>query len=139
MFAATCIGVALLVVLLEFFRRMSKEYDVKIVIQFKRELALKAATSVSQPVSAFESYRVSILQQIIRAALHAVVFGLAYIVMLLAMYYNGFILFSIFIGAFLGKFFCDWMVVKLPIFNPQADISVKDNNHQIDEPSVCCG
>lgn len=146
MFAASCIGVAALVVTLEFFRRLGKEYDVLLVRQFKRDLSLRAATSRSQALSSvegseamFQTYRVTPLQQVIRAALHAVVFGIAYIVMLLAMYYNGYILFSIFIGAFLGKFFCDWMIVKLPIFAPQADTSGKNIDHQIDEASVCCG
>lgn len=146
MFAASCIGVAALVVALEFFRRLGKEYDTLLVRQFKRDLALKSATSRSQALSAcegsdamFQTYRVTPLQQVIRAAIHAVVFGIAYIVMLLAMYYNGYILFSIFTGAFLGKFFCDWFIIKLPAFALQTDTKDKNIDHQIDEASVCCG
>ncbi|KAK3934541.1 ctr copper transporter [Diplogelasinospora grovesii] len=84
-FAATCIGVMLMVVLLEAFRRLGKEYDERILREFYP------------------------FQQIIRAVIHAATFGLAYIIMLLAMYYNGYVIICIVIGAGLGKFLCDWM------------------------------
>lgn len=144
MFAASCIGVAALVVTLEFFRRLGKEYDTLIVRQFKRNLNARAAlfrgqnnlNESSEPP--FATFRATPLQQLIRSALHAVVFGLAYIVMLLAMYYNGYIIISIILGAGIGKFLCDWMVVKIPLFS-QSDDSGKNIDHQVDEASVCCG
>lgn len=143
MFAGSCIGVAALVVVLEFCRRLGKEYDAFIVRQFKRNLSARAATASriansdsSEPP--FATFRATPLQQLIRAVLHAVVFGLAYIVMLLAMYYNGYIIFSIIIGSGIGKFLCDWLVVKIPLSTRYADDN-KDIPHTIDEPSVCCG
>ena len=146
MFAATCIGVAALVVLLELFRRLGKEYDALLVRQFKNNLLHRAATTRSQALPncetsepTFLTYRTSPLQQIIRAALHAVVFGIAYIVMLLAMYYNGYVLISIFLGAFIGKFLCDWMVVKLPLVASQADMKGRNIDHKMEEATVCCG
>lgn len=145
MFAASCIGVAALVVTLEFFRRIGKEYDALIVRQFKRNLSARAAAVRNQSARSFEgseppfaTFRATPLQQLIRSVLHAVVFGLAYIVMLLAMYYNGYIIFSIILGAGIGKFLCDWMVVKIPLFS-QSDESGKNIDHQVDEASVCCG
>lgn len=145
MFAASCIGVAALVVALEFFRRIGKEYDALIVRQFKRNLNVRAAGFRSQSSlnessePPFATFRATPLQQLIRSTLHAVVFGLAYIVMLLAMYYNGFIIISIILGAGIGKFLCDWMVVQIPLFAQRSYESGKNIDHQVDEASVCCG
>ena len=58
-------------------------------------------------------FRPSIFQQIIRASLHMVQFGVAYFVMLLAMYYNGYLIISILIGAFLGAFVFSWETLNL--------------------------
>lgn len=144
MFAATCIGVAALVIALEFFRRIGKEYDTLIVRQFKRNLNARAASFRSQTncndssEPPFATFRATPLQQLIRSTLHAIVFGLAYIVMLLAMYYNGYIIFSIILGAGVGKFLCDWMVVQIPLF-ARTDDCGKNIDHQVDEASVCCG
>ncbi|KAK6335634.1 Copper Transporter integral membrane protein that functions in high affinity copper transport [Orbilia brochopaga] len=48
------------------------------------------------------SFRPSVLQQMVRGLLYMVQFAGAYFVMLLAMYYNGYIIICILIGAFLG-------------------------------------
>jgi len=53
------------------------------------------------------------VEQIIRALLHTLQFGVAYIVMLLAMYYNGYLIICIFIGAFLGSLIFSWEEVSL--------------------------
>ncbi|KAL8825980.1 MAG: hypothetical protein Q9191_004077 [Dirinaria sp. TL-2023a] len=47
-------------------------------------------------------------QQAIRAMLHMLQFGVAYFIMLLAMYYNGFIIICILLGAFIGAFVFSW-------------------------------
>lgn len=140
-FAATCIGIAALVVVLEFFRRIGKEYDALIVRQYKRNLAAQAASTRTQSDAscedhelAYATFRATPHQQMVRAVLHAVVFGLAYIVMLLAMYYNGYIIISIIMGAGIGKFLCDWMVVKIPLLPAQTDGSGKNIDHTVDEP-----
>lgn len=145
MFAASCIGIAALVIALELIRRLGKEYDALIVRQFKRNLRTRAmsipvgnTSSQDGAEPPFATFRASPLQQLIRAVIHAVVFGLAYLVMLLAMYYNGYIILSIIVGAGIGKFLCDWMVVRMPLF-AHADESGKNIDHQIDEASVCCG
>ena len=47
-------------------------------------------------------------QQLVRAALHTMQFAVAYIVMLLAMYYNGYIIVCIFLGVFVGSMVFAW-------------------------------
>ena len=109
MFAATCIGAALLVILLEFLRRLGKELDVQITNGWRRRLAALEPTLQKQSGTVNLTFRASPIQQLARALLHAVTFALAYLLMLLAMYYNGYVLISMFLGAGLGKFVCDWM------------------------------
>src|SRR5262245_56339095 len=89
-FAATCIGAALMVVLLEALRRIGKEYDESILRQFNARLSLIEADAESRGTGApgrTVVFRASPLQQLVRSVIHAVTFGLAYIVMLLVMYY----------------------------------------------------
>lgn len=153
-FAASCIGVVLLVVALEVLRRAGKEYDALILRQFQRRaaaqaLALKdtaAATTATsccagddEPVPTPQrpqvlTFRASPLQQLVRSVLYAVTFGVAYIVMLLAMYFNGYIIISIILGAGIGKFLCDWMVHRV-VLGGEDDAKAQG----IDEPTVCCG
>lgn len=139
MFAATCIGVILLVVLVEAFRRAGKEYDNFLTRQFERQaVAQKTAfgtnciDKVSTPRRAIR-FRVTPLQQLARALIHALTFGGAYIVMLLAMYFNVYVIICIFIGAGLGKFLCDWMVVQIDLD------SAHDEAKGVEETTVCCG
>ncbi|KAJ0162733.1 Copper transport protein ctr4 [Colletotrichum tanaceti] len=145
MFAASCIGVSLLTVFLEVFRRLGKEYDALIQRQFQARAAELQARipketncCETQAVVAPQTlvFRASPLQQFVRSIIHAATFGLAYIVMLLAMYYNGYLIISIIIGAGLGKFLCDWLVVRIVLEAPAASTSTAVG---IEEPSVCCG
>ncbi|EJT73602.1 hypothetical protein GGTG_07458 [Gaeumannomyces tritici R3-111a-1] len=106
MFAATCIGVLLLVV--------------------------------------YATFRATPPQQLVRAVLHAVTFGLAYIVMLIAMYYNVILLVMIVLGAGIGKFFCDWMTRTILIdgggpAGGGATAAGPAKAVGVEEPSVCCG
>ncbi|KAF1981629.1 hypothetical protein K402DRAFT_232840 [Aulographum hederae CBS 113979] len=116
MFAGSCIGVVCLVVALEFLRRLSKEYDRYLYRSWQRSAFASAASRSSQSSSEAEAdancddgkncapgqaaaliagkiesmrFRPNVLQQAIRALLHMLQFAVAYIVMLLAMYYNG--------------------------------------------------
>ncbi|KAJ2974050.1 hypothetical protein NQ176_g6253 [Zarea fungicola] len=141
MFAATCIGIVLLVVLVEFCRRMGKQFDELLYRQFQRQAAIQRDALVSEGTSGdfvaaprALTLRATPLQQLIRAVIHAITFAAAYIVMLLAMYFNVYVLISIFIGAGLGKFFCDWLVVTV-------DDRDEPNSEAkgIDEATVCCG
>ncbi|KAJ5601425.1 hypothetical protein N7510_010959 [Penicillium lagena] len=58
-------------------------------------------------------FRPSFVEQLVRALLHMLQFAVAYFVMLLAMYFNGYIIICIFIGAFLGSFIFSWEPVSL--------------------------
>jgi copper transporter 1 len=63
-------------------------------------------------------------------------FAVAYIVMLLAMYFNGYIIISIFLGAGLGKFLCDWTTFRIPLVGlGQGDGSKVVGN---DNLTFCC-
>lgn len=135
-FAVTCIGVVLLVVCLEFLRRAGKEYDAAILRQFQRHAAarmIRVSTSFKaqdqtqgeessdcssqnvDPTPTYLRFRPTPLQQLIRSVIHMATFGVAYIVMLLAMYFNGYIIIMIFIGALIGKFVCDWGSQKVAV------------------------
>ncbi|KAJ5514524.1 hypothetical protein N7463_004076 [Penicillium fimorum] len=72
-------------------------------------------------------YRPSLVEHTVRSLLHMAQFAVAYIIMLLAMYFNGYIIICIFIGAFLGAFIFSWEPVNL--------------NKESDATSVtkCCG
>lgn len=60
-----------------------------------------------------EPYRPSAVEQIVRAFMHMLQFAVAYFIMLLAMYFNGYIIICIFIGAFLGSLIFSWEPVSL--------------------------
>ncbi|CEJ94911.1 hypothetical protein VHEMI10418 [[Torrubiella] hemipterigena] len=150
-FAASCIGVIALVMLVEFFRRLGKEYDAHLLRSFQRAAAVRVATDtmgltteggLPSDRAAFPgqiiTLRATFVQQLVRALLHAVTFGIAYIVMLLAMYFNGYIIICIFIGAGLGKFVCDWLEVKIR-FDDIAGANKAGSAGGISEPTVCCG
>jgi solute carrier family 31 (copper transporter), member 1 len=65
-------------------------------------------------------------QQLVRALLHMLQLGVAYFIMLLAMYYNGYLIMCILIGAFLGAFIFGWDTIAIE-GGPDED------------PTVCCG
>lgn len=51
-------------------------------------------------------------QQALRALIHTAQFAVAYFVMLLAMYFNGYIIICIFLGAYIGSFIFSWDVLE---------------------------
>ncbi|QDS76057.1 hypothetical protein FKW77_005641 [Venturia effusa] len=135
MFAGSCIGVILLVLLLEFLRRAAKEYDAHILRAYQHKISAASSSTSSPGSSADEEggrkkeviitksfmkgrrstnvFRPSIFQQMVRAAFHTLVFAAGYFLMLLAMYYNGYIIISIFIGAYMGFFIFGWEAMEL--------------------------
>lgn len=130
MFAGSCIGIILLVMSLEFLRRLAKEYDRHILRQYQRHVLSVSTQSISESkegkaVSCGSSsndrrvpfvsktFRPNMLQQFVRAILHTLQFAVAYLVMLLAMYYNGYFIICIIIGALLGSFVFSWESVDL--------------------------
>ncbi|KAK4164040.1 Ctr copper transporter family-domain-containing protein [Cladorrhinum sp. PSN259] len=73
-------------------------------------------------------YRPAVWEQAVRALLHVLQFAVAYFVMLLAMYYNGYIIICIFIGAYLGSFIFHW-----------EPLGVGQATSATEEATVCCG
>ncbi|KAL8730831.1 MAG: hypothetical protein Q9181_004522 [Wetmoreana brouardii] len=69
----------------------------------------------------------TVFQQVVRALIHMLQFTVAYFIMLLAMYYNGYIIICIIIGAFVGSFIFSW-----------EGILVTDATNQRDSTG-CCG
>jgi copper transporter 1 len=146
MFAGSCIGVILLVLSLEFLRRVGKEYDRYIINQYNKSLPTATTSSSGSSsnhvpkgpsVSAAPSsntiakrFRPSVIQQAVRALLHMVQFAVAYFIMLLAMYYNGYIIICIFIGAFLGFFAFGW---------ESFAVSLGGSDRLQEQVTVCCG
>lgn len=128
MFAASCIGVVLLGVLLEAFRRLTRDFDNYALRQLS---AARDARALSNAAPSSRPIRATALQQLIRAALHTITFGIAYILMLLAMYFNGYIIISILIGTAIGKFFCDWMTLG----EGRVVLEAKEDEC----PTTCCG
>ncbi|KAI0105953.1 Ctr copper transporter family-domain-containing protein [Daldinia grandis] len=149
MFAGSCIGVILLAILLEFLRRSVKEYDnylvrnnaghglvVSVSSNDNNENGRTSpkpgqtptgeAPSINSTMS--NGYRPKLIEQAIRAFLHTAQFVVAYFLMLLAMYYNGYIIICIFIGAYIGSFIFQWEKIG----SGQQTSAAK-------EATVCCG
>lgn len=133
MFAASCLGVIALVIWLEGMRRISKEYDSLVHRQWTTHAyrQSKKFTESSLDITTF-AFRASPIQQLIRAILHACTFGLGYLVMLLAMSFNGYIVICIIIGAGLGRFFLDWATVTINL-----DPTIRSNSH-FKQPALPC-
>ncbi|KAM7211884.1 Ctr copper transporter family domain containing protein [Rhypophila decipiens] len=136
MMAGSCIGVILLTMSLELLRRTVKEYDRFLIRQHTARRA-SADGKTSPPDAGSDNgvapapaagYRPKIWEQAIRAFLHMTQFAVAYFVMLLAMYYNGYIIICIFIGAFLGSFVFQWETIGLG-----------SQTSATKEATVCCG
>jgi solute carrier family 31 (copper transporter), member 1 len=171
-FGATCVCAIILVMGLEFFRRLAREWDrhllAKHAAKFEESSAPAAGVefAVLQPVAAqpaaaqpddiqpvaaqpaaatgpnngkdanaainganpIPPFRPNIWQQAFRALLHMVQFAVAYFIMLLAMSFNGYIIISIFIGAYFGAFAFQW-----------DKMSATGNTSTSQGPTVCCG
>ncbi|EFQ25704.1 ctr copper transporter [Colletotrichum graminicola M1.001] len=144
MFAGSLIGVILLVMLLEFLRRAVKEYDRYLIRTHKARYADAGANSprsvsaddhgkgpsasaATVSSNAVPRFRPTILQQAVRAFIHVCQFAVAYFVMLLAMYYNGYMIICIFIGSYIGAFIFQWET----LFDEPTSAAR--------EATVCCG
>ncbi|KAK6442552.1 hypothetical protein LTR95_001213 [Oleoguttula sp. CCFEE 5521] len=130
MFAGSCIGVILLVIVLEGLRRVSREYDALLVRKRRTSFAAAQVTrngsdsgsdeeksgaiaQTAAPVAGSKSFKPTLGEQLMRATLHMLQFAVAYFVMLLAMYFNGYIIICILIGAFIGAFAFSWQSMAM--------------------------
>lgn len=116
--AGSCIGVVCLVITLEGLRRAALEYDALLARQaastlqpapssnldiqpgsnangsFNKAPAVRT-TQATAPTVSPRMFTPSLSQQLVRSLLHMLQFAVAYFVMLLAMYFNGYIIISI--------------------------------------------
>lgn len=142
MFAGSCLGVFLLGLVLEFLRRSIKEYDRFLIRQHTSKFNPVATAVIDESINktgvvetatakciAVPAFRPNVWQQGIRAFLHLLAFVVAYILMLLAMYYNGYLLICIFLGSFVGAFIFQWETLSI---TGQQTSAASEN-------TVCCG
>lgn len=105
-FAASCIGVVLLVISLELLRRTQREFDRYLSSPYTR-LASETGSGSGEPAGVKGSQnkvaefglsssgpsptpsKLKVWQQVVRSLLYMLQFAVGYFVMLLAMYYNG--------------------------------------------------
>ena len=138
MFASFCIGVIGLVLFLEFLRRLQREYDRLIQPQrhptgtnddarasnpskvdghgstncnssvHTQWQSRSTLLLLRSPEQRGARYSPTLRQQIIRAVLYTMQFAVAYIIMFLAMYFNGYIIACIVLGVFIGFMIFSW-------------------------------
>lgn len=124
-FAGSCIGVFFLVVVSQWLHRFAREYDSAIIqrqspripifddskaeldsqelpVTFSQNPAVYAVGHLwlFAPITSFNALP---LEHVVRCVLFAVEWGLSYIIMLLFMYYNGYIIICCILGAFVGR------------------------------------
>ncbi|KAG5636468.1 hypothetical protein H0H81_007948 [Sphagnurus paluster] len=118
-YVGSVISLFFVVILLEAFRRLGREYDRKIVREHNARYAAGTAAGEDGSLSKFADgsistpppFRPSVAQQAIRSLFYFVQFSAGYILMLLAMYFNGGIILAIFFGSFVGFFLSSWDTV----------------------------
>ncbi|BGP05888.1 copper transporter complex subunit Ctr4 [Rhodotorula toruloides] len=115
-YIGTLIGVFSAVVLLEFVRRLGREYDRSIRAGYyrreERALSVLGKTSAADAAGGEERgkdealqvqpFRPTTTQHLLRTTIHLMQFSTSYILMLLAMYFNGGVIFAIFGGGAVG-------------------------------------
>ncbi|KAG8738610.1 Copper Transporter integral membrane protein that functions in high affinity copper transport [Ceratobasidium sp. 428] len=94
-FAFSVIGIFMIVCAVEALRRAARDYDRKIVTQRTGKIGRNSVGTRSE-------IRPTWYQQLVRGLFYGVQFSIAYLVMLIAMSYNGFVLFAIFMGGTIG-------------------------------------
>lgn len=125
-FAGSCIGVFFLVFASQWLHRFAREYDVALIAKYSKSSSAdlpaktesESSSEVSQHVKLPELYAIShywllrplndgvtpsLYEHVVRTVLFTVEWGLSYIIMLLFMYYNGYIIISCILGALFGR------------------------------------
>lgn len=128
-FAGSCIGVFLMVVAAQWLHRFCRELDNSIKQRHIARSQQSASDSSSEDIPKLSSpphltvsnpylFAVShkwlfrsqndivptFVEHLVRSILYTVEWGLSYLIMLLFMYYNGYIIISCILGALVGKF-----------------------------------
>jgi solute carrier family 31 (copper transporter), member 1 len=142
-FAALCIGIILMAIALQALAWLAKFYDQRLVRQVNRQAngnnsSLHAGTSDAliakddrhHDISAPTSFRPNVTQQAVRTLIRTAQFAMAYWIMLLAMYYNGYVIICIILGSFIGIYFFQW-----DRLGGQQGLTSEMHS----EPTGCCG
>ncbi|WWD04407.1 hypothetical protein V865_002476 [Kwoniella europaea PYCC6329] len=105
-FAGSVIGIFFLCIAIEFVRRVGREYDRRLIMAAKSGLIPSALPELSSNKDTTTPmtyhFRPSWVQQIIRGVCYGSQFTAAFLVMLFGMFFNGYILFAIFLGQTVG-------------------------------------
>ncbi|BGP53842.1 copper transporter complex subunit Ctr4 [Rhodotorula sphaerocarpa] len=105
-YVGTLIGLFFMTVALEGLRRLSREYDRRIRIAYYRRETLAqqalAQNTLKGEVLDPAPFRPSVHEHAIRTVMYGIQLGLAYILMLLVMGYNGGVFFAIVTGGAVG-------------------------------------
>jgi solute carrier family 31 (copper transporter), member 1 len=91
-FAFSCLAVSLLAMCIPLLRRMSREYDRRLVGEHRRRTEPKSG----------RAFRPRLLQRLARAMLSLSQFAVGYFTMLIFMLLNGYLIFSVLGGVFVG-------------------------------------
>ncbi|WWC92619.1 uncharacterized protein L201_007578 [Kwoniella dendrophila CBS 6074] len=105
-FAGSVIGVFILCIAIEFVRRVGREYDRRLIMDSKANLASAlpevAGNKDGINTPTFYQFKPTWIQQIIRGICYGSQFTASFLVMLFGMFFNGYILFAIFLGQTVG-------------------------------------
>lgn len=120
-FAASCIGVVALAACVEVVKHWSAAYDAQVCASLRAADARRALeddgdgdvglTTAQRQRRHRRRLRATPFQQLVRTALAVALQGGFYVLMLIAMAFNGYIIVCILLGTALGKFLGDWLQV----------------------------
>ncbi|KAH8202739.1 hypothetical protein TruAng_003115 [Truncatella angustata] len=143
-FAGLCIGIILMTIFLQalgwfakfYDRRLVRIHEIQVVALATKVAHSNAGTNAAliaknaHNLSPTATFRPNLLEQAFRTLIRTVQFALAYWIMLMAMYYNGFIIICIIIGTFIGTYIFQWERMG----GPHGSVP---GGHS--EPTGCCG
>ncbi|EPX72009.1 copper transporter complex subunit Ctr4 [Schizosaccharomyces octosporus yFS286] len=127
MFVGSIFGIIFMMMAMELVRRLQREFDRWCIRQSQYRSSLACHHS---PESSFVhsssngfSWFTRVCFHFIRSCLYIIQFIVTYIAMLLAMYYNGYVILFLFCGTFLGFFLfaADTVNYSKPISSPSID------------------
>ncbi|EPY49820.1 copper transporter complex subunit Ctr4 [Schizosaccharomyces cryophilus OY26] len=148
MFVGSIFGIIFMMMALELIRRLHREFDRWCIRHSRDQLNSSCPHSpessfVASSPSGF-SWFTRVCLHFIRSCFYIVQFIVTYIAMLLAMYYNGYVILFLFCGTFLGYFLfaADTVSTKYPVSRSQInkvvhvadekDLGLKTDSHPSD-------
>lgn len=148
-FAGSCVGVFFLVVASQWLHRFAREYDAALMSskqrqygdeETKNESFSNAESCKTNPILGAVSHKwlftprnlggiyATPFEHLVRSVLFTLEWGLSYMIMLLFMYYNGYIIISCILGAFFGRLF----------FTYNEPLNCSTINDSLETERKCC-